>query len=302
MHDKALRYFLTVVRAGSVRRAADQLNVAASAISRHVSDLEYHFNTPLLERLSRGVVPTEAGNIVVEHAQRALENVEFLEDRLRSLRGVQEGTVRICCGSSWAGDLMKNGLKPFAAKYPNVSWRVSVGTTNTILAAVVNGEADVGLVYNPPAHEDIATKKIAKSGLYALMAPSTEYANILGPKRLKDLAHIPAALSPPTHGVRQLIGQVEANDGFRLIAKLETDSGNLKLQFVLSGLGMTLSPRFVADHELRAGKLIAIRLTDPILEQGAAHLVVRAKRRLPEATERLVEFLAANLTAYSASA
>ncbi len=70
MNDRALRYLLAVVRAGSVRAAAEVLNVAASAVSRQIIELEAQVGETLLERLPRGVVPTEAGRLVAAHAQQ----------------------------------------------------------------------------------------------------------------------------------------------------------------------------------------------------------------------------------------
>ena len=298
MHERAFKYFLAVTKVGSIRKAADQLNVAASAVSRHISDLEFHYKTPLLERLARGVVPTEAGLIVAEHAQRALENVETLDDRLRNLRGIHEGTVRICCGSGWMGDLMENGLAPFAKLYPNVSWHVLIGTTSTIQAAIASGEADIGLLYNPPSHEMIVSKCVSRQGVHALVARDSSYGSLPDECYLRDLAHVPAGLHTPAHGLRQLSGQIEANDRFRLNVKLETDSANLKLRFALAGVGMILGPLFSVAGEMH--RLKKIRMLDPLLAQGNTHLIVRAERRLPEASAHLANFLGSNLQAFAA--
>ena len=82
MNDRALRYFLAVVRIGSVRAAAEALNVAASAVSRHIIEMEAEIGQPLLERLPRGVVPTEAGRVVAEHAMRQADERVVLVGRL----------------------------------------------------------------------------------------------------------------------------------------------------------------------------------------------------------------------------
>lgn len=300
MHDRAFKYFLAVVKAGSVRRAAEQLNVAASAVSRHIGELEAHYRSALLERLPRGVVPTEAGLIVAEHAQRAADNVESLDDRLRNLRGIHEGTVRIWSGSAWAADLMENGLLPFSKIYPNVSWRVSAGTTSTIQAAVANGEADIGLLYNPPAHQAILSKTVSRQGVFVMFAPAPQFASLSESRFLKDVAHLPTAVGPMSYGLRQLLGQIEANEGFRLNVKLETNSANLKLRFALSGLGTILGPIFSAVPHIDSGRLKAVKLLDPVLAESATHLIVRAERRLPEATAHLAAFLGQHLTAFRA--
>lgn len=85
MNDRALRYLLAVVRASSVRAAAEVLNVAASAVSRQIIELEAQVSEPLLERLPRGVIPTEAGRLVAEHAQRQADEAALLEDQLKRL-------------------------------------------------------------------------------------------------------------------------------------------------------------------------------------------------------------------------
>ena len=155
MNDRALRYFLAVARAGSIRGAAGALNVAASAVSRQVAELEAGCGAVLLERLPRGVALTEAGRIVAEHAQRQADDGALLADRLGRLRGVQAGEVRLCCGGGFLTDLVDNALAGFARAHPGVTYRVTLGGTDRILVAVAEGEADIGLAYNPPAHPDL---------------------------------------------------------------------------------------------------------------------------------------------------
>lgn len=299
MNERALRYFLQVVKVGSVRRAAEQLNVAASAVSRHVGELEATFKVPLLERLPRGVAVTEAGRIVAEHAQRALENLESLDDRLKRFHSDQEGSVRLACGSGWMGDLMENGIQRFIKIYPNINWRVSMGTTSTIQEAIVNGDADIGLLYNPPSHESIRSIRMQKKSIHAFLHREHSFA-IPDEKELylKQLCHVPAAVLPKAHGVRKVLSQIEANEGFNLNIKLETDSANLKLKFALSGLGMLLTPMFAGAVEHELGQLKAYKLADPLLANGFSHLIVRAGRRLPEATQHVADFLSANLAAF----
>lgn len=299
MNERALRYFLQVVKLGSVRRAAEQLNVAASAVSRHIGELEATFKVPLLERLPRGVAVTEAGRIVAEHAQRAVENLESLDDRLRRFHSDQEGNVRIACGSGWMGDLMENGLQRFIKVYPNINWRVSMGTTSTIQEAIVNGDFDIGLLYNPPSHESIRTIKMQQKSVHALLHRNHTFRIPEGSQvYLKQISHIPAAVLPKTHGVRKILSQIEANEGFNLNIKLETDSANLKLKFALAGLGMLLSPMFAGAVEYEQGQLKAYKLADTLLVSGLSHLIVRAGRRLPDATQHVAEFLSANLAAF----
>jgi DNA-binding transcriptional LysR family regulator len=298
MNDRALRYFLAVVRTGSIRGAAEVLNVAASAVSRHVHEMEAECGQPLLERLPRGIAPTEAGRVVAEHAQRQADEAALLADRLERLRGVRQGTVRLCCGAGFLVDLLENGLAGFAAAYPGITYTVSLGTTDGILGAIAQNEADLGLVYNPPAHPDLHSVVVARQPLLAILPLGHPAGAASQPLALRAFATEPAALLPRDHGVRQLLGRVEADGGFRLTPRLETGSFELQRRFVTTGMGVAFLPRFTVAAELQAGLLTTLPLADPILSSATAHLVVRTNRRPPEPVARLTGWLSERLIAY----
>ncbi|MBS7792915.1 LysR family transcriptional regulator [Roseococcus sp. SDR] len=294
-HDRALRYFLAVARAGSIRGAAEALNVAASAISRQVAELEAGCGAVLLERLPRGVALTEAGRIVAEHAERQADDAALLAERLGRLRGVQAGQVRLCCGGGFLTDLVENALAGFAAAHPGITYQVALGGTDRILAAVAEGEADLGLAYNPPAHPALRSLAHARQPLAALLRPGDP---LRAASSLRAFAAAPCAVLPPDHGVRRLLGRVEADGGFRLKVRLETPSVELQRRFVLGGMGVTFLPAFAAATEVKAGQLVAVPLADPLLAEATTHLLVRAGRRLPEAVEGLAARVATTLEAF----
>jgi DNA-binding transcriptional LysR family regulator len=302
MNDRALRYFLAVVRAGSVRTAADTLNVAASAVSRQIIELEAQVGELLLERLPRGVIPTEAGRMVAEHAQRQADEAAVLEDRLKRLRGVQQGTIRVRCGGGFVIDLLDTGLAGFAQAYPGITYQIEIGTTDGILAAVAQGDADIGLAYNPPARPDVSGIVSARQPLLAILPKGRHpLAGTSAPVPLRTFATEPAALLPPDHGVRQLLGRVEADGGFRLSPRLESASFELHRRFVTAGMGIAFLPRFVIAAELRANLLDAVPLRDTILSEASAHLVVRTGRRLPQSLGQLIGWLADRMVAFRPS-
>jgi DNA-binding transcriptional LysR family regulator len=298
MNDRALRYFLAVVRIGSVRAAAEALNVAASAVSRHIIEMEAEIGQPLLERLPRGVVPTEAGRVVAEHAMRQADERVVLEDRLRRLQGLQEGTVRIWCGGGFVADLVEHGLTGFAGSYTGIAFSVTLSTTSGILAAVAQGDADIGIAYNPSAHPDVHSVVSAQQPLLAILPAKHPLKPTSAAAPLRTFATEPAALLPPDHGVRQLLGRVEADGDFRLTARLVTGSFDLHRRFLVAGLGVGFLPRFVIAAELRSGLLRAVPLRETILTEVRSHLLLRAGRRLPEASRRLLDHLAQSMIAF----
>jgi DNA-binding transcriptional LysR family regulator len=298
MSDRALRYFLAVVRSGSVRGAAEILNVAASAISRQILDLEAACGQPLLERLPRGVIVTEAGRVVADHAQRQADERALLDDRLQRLRGVRQGTVRLCCGAGFLTDLMDHGLAGFSAEHPGIAFRVATATSDGILAALALGEADIGLAYNPSAHPDAYSVLSAAQPLQAVLPPEHRLARTGAMLALRDFAPEPVVLLPADHGVRQILARVEADGGFRLEPRLETASFELHRRFVAAGMGAAFLPGFTFAAERRAGSVAALPLRDPLLSEARAHLLIRAGRRMPEAALRLIDWLAAKMVAF----
>jgi DNA-binding transcriptional LysR family regulator len=301
VNDRGLRYFLAVVRTGSIRAAADSLHVAASAVSRQIAEMEAACGSLLLERLPRGVIPTDAGKIVAEHARQQADETARLEDRLRRLRGVQQGTVGIWCGGGFVPDLMDNGLASFASAHPGIAFRVSLDTTQRILAAIAAGDADIGIAFNPPAHPDAHALVVSRQPIVAILRPDQAPPAGPGPTALRDFVATPAALLPATHGVRQLLGRVEADGGFRLAMRLETGSFELQRRFVLAGLGAAFLPAFAAATELREGRFVAVALNDPLLLQATVHLLVRSGRRLPAAVHELASWMAGHLVSLAAT-
>jgi DNA-binding transcriptional LysR family regulator len=301
LDGRLLRYFLAVVRQGSIRGAAATLNVAASAVSRQISELELRFGLKLLERLPRGVVPTEAGEALAEHARQFIENNERLLDDLRQLQGLRRGAVRIRCGEGFVGDLLDNGLQPFAAAWPDIGLQVSLGGTQEILSAVAESHADLGLAYNPPAHVGLRSLAMARQPLHMMVAPGHPLAG-RDSVALRELAGGPVALLTRQHGIRQLLGRVEADQRFHLVPQMEAGSIDILRRFAMAGQSATFLPRFAAASEIAQGRLVAVPLADPILAEASAHLVVRARRRLPAAVEQLADLLTTRLQAFKAPA
>lgn len=254
LDSRLLRYFLAVVREGSIRRAADVLNVAASAVSRQISDLELRLGLPLLEGLPRGVVPTEAGTAVAEHARQQMEDRDRLLDYLKQLHGLRQGAVRISCGEGFIGDLLENGIQPFSEAYPSIRLQILLGVTPDILGAVAESRADIGLAYNPPSHAGVRSAAISRQPLCMLAAPGHPRCRAAS-VGLRSLAAEPMALLTVHHGIRQLIGRVEADHGIHLVPNLESSSIDVVRRYAISGRGVTLLPRFAAATEIADGRL-----------------------------------------------
>ncbi len=301
LDPRSLRHLIAVARTGSIRGAAEFLRLAPSAVSRQVADVERRLGLILFDRTARGVRVTEAGRLTLEHARRVLEDQDYLTEQLNQLKHVGQGLVRICCGEGFVADLVEHGLGVFSAVHPAVRFAIHLAGTDAVLAAVVNGDADVGVVYNPVVDVGVRSLAITRQPLCLVAPPGHPLLQRCSVTLAESLGD-PCALLTVGHGVRQLVGRVAADRGLALAPVVETASIDLLRRFVGAGLGVTFLPRFAVVAEMGRGLLGAVELTDPLLAEASAHLLVRARRRLPASVERLAGCLAREMVAFRGAA
>src|ERR1700750_3359135 len=112
-HLRIMRYVDEVARTGSIRKAADQLNVTASAVNRRIMDLEDELGAPLFERLPRGVRLTAAGEVFVHYLRKQNGEVGRMKSQIEDLKGLRRGTVRIACSQALALDFLPRAISEF---------------------------------------------------------------------------------------------------------------------------------------------------------------------------------------------
>jgi DNA-binding transcriptional LysR family regulator len=99
-HLRIMRYVDEVARTGSIRKAADHLNVTASAVNRRIMDLEEELGAQLFERRPRGVRLTAAGELFVHYLREQDGSIERMKSQIEDLKGLRRGTVRIACSQA----------------------------------------------------------------------------------------------------------------------------------------------------------------------------------------------------------
>lgn len=144
----SLRLFIAVVDHRNIARAAKANNIAASAVSKRISELEARIGSPLLTRMREGVAPAAAGEVLYRHAQRMSAIAEELEaDLKRTVAGI-EGSVSLWTEHSAIGQYLPLDLISFANEFRNVEVRVVERHSIDVIEAVRTGAADIGIVSN----------------------------------------------------------------------------------------------------------------------------------------------------------
>ena len=219
-HLRIMRYVDEVARTGSIRKAADHLNVTASAVNRRIMDLEEELGAPLFERRPRGVRLTAAGEVFVHYLREQDSGVERMKSQIEELKGFRRGTVRIACSQALALDFLPREIAGFRTRHPLVSFEVKVLDHERAMTALAAYEVDLVLVFRPPFLPNFQPLMTLEQRIVAVM--SADHPLAAQPTiRLRDCANYPVALPEGSLGGRQLLDQVSARSGlaFKLVAE-----------------------------------------------------------------------------------
>jgi DNA-binding transcriptional LysR family regulator len=294
MLNPAHRYFVSVAQHGSIREAAEALNVAQSALSRQILKIEANAGVRLFERHARGVKLTEAGEVFLRYAHDSLQQGEHVRSELAALKGLHRGTVRVHAIESMVQHLLPRVLARFTERHPGIVFDVTIDASDRIVAAVREGRTDIGIVFYPKRDRHMTTLFKIEEPLVALMHRTHPLA---GERQLSlaDIAAYPLALAVANSGSRVLVDTSAKAANVDLAVTLESNSVQLLVRFVQHGRGITLLSRLSAWDALESGELVALRLRDRLLNSATIEGLTLAHRKLPPAAGAFQRFLYAEL-------
>jgi DNA-binding transcriptional LysR family regulator len=287
---RLLTYVDAVARHGSIRKAADALNVASSALNRQILDLELDLGTALFERLPRGVRLTSAGEVFLAYTRQAISELKAVESQVEQLRGLVRGQVGVAAVESVAGELLPAAITQFQATHPFVRFNVRIGAPGALAACLIADEVDLILTHDPPPKKHVTVAATAAQALCALMLRDHPLAT-RAELRLRDCLAYPLALGDATLAGRALIEQVLAEASFELEPRLVSNSVETMRAFAAMNRGICFQFRKPGKAPIPPGDMIALPLVDPPLLQAKLYLATRRGRVLPIAAAGFVEVL-----------
>lgn len=290
MQLKALMYFDELVRTNSMRAAAEKLNVAPTAISRQIENLEEHFGAQLLERSNRGVKLTAAGALVAERAGRALREFEHVQQLIDDLKGLQRGEVSIVTNGAAVAALIAPVLAEFSLQYPLIRFSVVISSAPEALEALANAEADIAVTLFTPAFSGVAVRTRIEVAYDAIL-PASHPAAASGSLTLQEIAALPLALPDKSFAARQAFDQLFAGQGLVLDPIFSTGSLEMLKELVLRGTATTLLPALSVRREVEAGLLAAVPLAGDAAVRTPIELCVAEDRPLSFAAGKLADFI-----------
>jgi DNA-binding transcriptional LysR family regulator len=275
-----------VVRHRHFTRAADELHVAQSALSHQVRRLEQELGMELLQRTTRSVAPTEAGELVAARARAVLAETAALRGEIDELRGLTRGHVNV--GAMLFGGRLDipATLARFTASFPDVEVGLREGTAQRMLEMLADGSLDVAFALEVRPPDGIERLEVSSEELAVATAPDHALA---GTEPLPIQALAGNRLIAFEHGssTREVVDAALARARVQPEIALEANDFALLRSLVAQGLGVAILPRSFLE---RPGPPVAFRPLSPPLRMKVV-LWWRRARRLSPAAQAFVEFV-----------
>ncbi len=296
MNFNSYRYFNEVAATRSIRRAADRLHVAPSAVSRQLAILEHQLGTLLLERSNTGIQLTAAGLMLERYTRHMFRDLERVQETIRNLKGLKQGEVKIWVMEGLVKEFLPRTIAAFNEKYPAIRFQVVTESSDRIIEALIRDEADIGVVFNArrrPGIEVVAEHTepvrclVSKDHVFAGRASLT----------LAEVCSQQVAIHFPSSGIRQIFDHAVARAHLTADVIVSTNNLELTKTMAMTGRALTISPLLAAGREVRDGSLVAITIDDEDLAGVTSAVCVHRDRQLSYAANEFLKRIGADFSA-----
>lgn len=285
--------FVHVVRYGSFAEAARRLGIPPNTLSRRVQQLEAQLGTRLMQRSTRKLSLTSAGQDFHDRCADAVEGLVDAGQALMSGNEAPSGLVRVAAPADFFDFFPMEWLVDFLAQHPQV--RVDFVLSDAS-ADLIADRIDVAIRGGVLEDSSLIARRALDAGLDGLVASPAYIAARGTPATLQDLAaHDCLVFAHPSgRATWQLSAQDGSDAEVQVAGRLSGNTVQVLRKAALAGLGIALLPSTMTRRELRAGLLV------PVLPQftrkgHGVHLVYASRRHLPSAVSAFIELVAARL-------
>lgn len=248
----SMRAFTRVVHHGSFSEAAREMRLSRSAISKYVIDLETELGVQLLNRTTRSANPTENGRVYYERCLAILADIEEAEIAVSHLQATPRGVLRINAPMSFGTMHLGRVIGTFMERYPDLEVRLILSDQQ--IDTVQEG-FDLTLRIASMTDSSLVARKIAPAPRVLCASPA--YLKRRGtPKHPDDLrGHDCLSYDYLGTGVQWKLSGKDGEHWLHVPARLTTNNAEVLRDTAVSGRGIALLPTFIAEAELRSGKL-----------------------------------------------
>ena len=264
-----LNAFVIVAKLKSFSRAAIELRIAQSSLSKRVQRLEHRFAVELLNRYSTGVSLTAAGSMLLTRADALICELKSVERDFCAGLAIPSGTVRIALSpttSEFIGPLIFQRCR---SEFPGVQLQIRIGSTDKIHSWLCSGEYDLALMYDPEVGPDFEIHPLLSLPLFIVGPPTNpqtgKASDYPDSYSIKDLARLPLVLWRRPHSIRVLIERLCSKYGCHPNVVYEIDGIPMARGMIERGMGLAICGYLGLKYEIDSGKVCAIPFSSSLV-------------------------------------
>lgn len=253
MDIRQLRNFLGVLHARNITKAAHTLGVAQPALGLQIRNLEEELGTPLFVRHARGVVPTEAGDLLARHAELLLQQFEAVRQDLLDFGATPRGRVVLGMANTTAQILIADTIERCRRNYPGIELVVTDGRSRQLTEMITEDKLDLAVTLFPTSIPEVVSVPLLEEELLVVHGPGRgKLGGAIDAQALFDLTLI---LPSRPHNVRELVENVAHQACRKLKLYCEVDSAALIKDLVSRGVAASVLPLGAVKTEADAGRM-----------------------------------------------
>ena len=289
-----LIYFDQAIREGSIRKAADQLNIASSAVSRQLLQLEEELGVELFVRLPRGIRPTSAGEALLGYIRNWNREESQLRQELGRLRGGVHGTIHVACAESVTASILPNVMSQFQKDFPLVDFTLISGDNYFIKESLLSKDADVVCAFDVSG--GVRTETVfSKKAPIGVVSPPGHPLSKIDRATLGDCLVHPVVAPTKEWLAHSVLSQLFHNEqaSFRIAARVER-IGMVK-NLVSAGLGIAFMSSVGLEEDIRCGRLVWTPLAHGMVPPTTMSLLIPKGRVLEPHLHHFISVFKATL-------
>ena len=294
-HLQTFRLIEAVARAGSMRRAAEDMNITASALNRRINRFEDEFGAALFERIPGGVRLNPAGELVLHHYRGTLSDLSRVQGQVADLSGERRGHVSIACSQALLPYFLPREIARYRAEHPGVTFSVNVRDRSQAEQELASYSSDLALVFEPIYLVDFEVLHVIPQAVNVVMRADHPLAR-KAELRLRDCLDTPHVAPSVQYGVRHLLDFAARRGTRRVAPVIETESFDLIRHYVLHEgvigfqipIGLkrpddgSLLFRPISERDLPTGNLILGQMRGRTLPVSSARFAMQLAGALRE--------------------
>lgn len=282
-----MQVFAQVIRQGSFSAAGRQRDLTPSAISKQVTRLESRLGVRLLNRSTRTLSPTEAGQLFFQRCLEIIADVEDAEDALSDFGQVPKGVLRINSTPGFAKHQLLPLLPEFQRRYPQL--RLELQLTGQAIDLIAE-QVDLAIRLGQLEDTSLVARRLAESQRVVCASPAYLEQHGMPTKPADLLAHNCLRLSTSSTFNQWHFHAAEGDQLIEVGGSFVTDNVDALLEYSLQGGGIARLSSFMVKQAIDDGQLVAL-LDQYEMDKQQIHLVYPHRKHLPSKVKVLVDFL-----------